>query len=159
MLNRLPRLVMPLSMILGDIGDPSPRELARALGVSERTVFRWIKADEAPKAVMLALFWLTRWGHSQVNAEAHNDAVMHASVARALGREVGDLTAKLARLGRIADFGSANDPAPGVARPAPLLPPAQPADTDQPASHPGEIGPVELGKPGKPGRLTGERAK
>ncbi len=159
MLNRLPRLVMPLSMLLDDIGNPKPRELARALFVQEGEVREWIKQDQAPMPVMLALFWLTRWGHSQANTDAHNDAVMHAGVAQSLRREVEDLTAKLARLGRIADFGSANDPAPGVARPAPLLPPTQPADADQPAGQPADAGPVELGEPVKPRRLKRERAK
>lgn len=114
MLNRLPRQVPPLSMMLDDIGRPSPRELARAFDVTERTVRRWIADDSAPLTVLLALFWLTSWGISAVDAEAHNSAVMSASMVRVLRGQVSDLKARLDRLGKIADFGAANDPAPGV---------------------------------------------
>jgi hypothetical protein len=117
MLNRLPRQVPPLSVMLDDIGRPSPRELARAFDVTERTVRRWIAHDEAPMTVLLALFWLTRWGISAADAEAHNAAVMSAATARALRTQVDDLLARLERMGRIADFGCANDPAPGVTLP------------------------------------------
>lgn len=110
MLNRLPKVIMPLSMILGEIGNPKPRELARALGVSERTVFRWIKDDDAPKAVLLSLFWLTKWGQDIVNCDAGNDARLQAAIAAGLRRENEVLQEKLTGLGRIADFGAANDP-------------------------------------------------
>ena len=134
MLNRLPKLCMPLSVLLDDIGSPKARELARVFRVPEKTAAKWLRDDDAPAAVMLALFWLTRWGHSAVHCEAHNAAILHAGIAAGLRCEVDSLTAKLANLGRIADFGSANDPAPGVAlpRPPPLLAaekPAQPAET------------------------------
>jgi hypothetical protein len=119
MLNRLPRQVPPLSLMLDDIGGVKPRELAKVMGVSERTARGWITRDEAPMPVLMALFWLTKWGRSSVDAEAHNDAVMHAEMARSLADQVRELTARLHRLGRIADFGSANDPAPNVHKPAP----------------------------------------
>ena len=121
MLNRLPRATQmpPLSCMLDDIGRPRPRDLARALGVSERAVRRWQDQDHAPLPVMLAIFWLTRWGHSAVDSDAHNAAVLHAVAAEGARREVAALTEKLARLGQIADFGAANDPAQGVALPTP----------------------------------------
>lgn len=46
--------------LLDDLGNPPPQRVARMLGVSVRTVYRW----NAAKAAMLALFWLTRWGHT-----------------------------------------------------------------------------------------------
>lgn len=129
MLNRLPRgtQLPPLSCMLDDIGNPRPRDLARALGVTERAVRRWQDQDQAPMPVMLAIFWLTRWGHSAVDCDAHNAAVLHAVAAEGMRREVAALTEKLARLGQIADFGAANDPAQGVALPMP-----QPALDDRP---------------------------
>jgi len=75
MLNRIPRGVPPLPVILDALGNPSTDKVARALDVSPSTVRRWIAAGEAPRAAMLALFWLTPWGHSQVDADAFNDAV------------------------------------------------------------------------------------
>lgn len=136
MLNRLPRLLMPLSVLLDDIGSPKARELAKVFQVPEKTAAQWLRDDDAPAAVMLALFWLTRWGHNAVHCEAHNAAILQAGIAASLKREVESLTGKLANLGRIADFGSANDPAPGVALPC------------QPSM-------LAMEKPGEPDRTTG----
>jgi hypothetical protein len=125
MLNRLPRQMPPMSWMLDDIGNPKPRDLARALGVSERTVKGWIARDEAPTPALLALFWLTRWGQQAVDAEAHNAACMHATMVALLRGELAELNVRLQRLGRIADFGSANDPAEAIhqhAQPAPRGP-------------------------------------
>ena len=122
MLILVPKYVPPLSMMLADMANPKPRELARALGVTERTVHRWMRADHAPRAVMLALFWLTRWGQSAVDCHAYNSATLSAAVAASLTREVETLNAKVARLARLGDFGAANDPAPGAAL-APIAPP------------------------------------
>lgn len=116
MLNRLPSPTQmpPLSMLVDDIGRPSPRRLAKSFDVTERTVRRWMKEDQAPRAVMFALFWLTSWGQQAVHSEAHNSAVMHAGMARCLRDEIDRLRSQLERLGRIADFGAANDPAESV---------------------------------------------
>ena len=108
-------------MMLADIGNPKPLELARVFGVTERTVRRWNRDGQAPMPVLLAVFWLTHWGQSQAHCEAHNDAVLQAAVAASLRRDVQTLTDKLARLGQIGDFGAANDPAQGAALPPPPL--------------------------------------
>ena len=123
MLTLIPKYVPPLSMMLAGMANPKPRELARALGVTERTVRRWLCADHAPRTVMLALFWLTRWGQSAVDCHTHNSATLSAAVAANLRHEVETLNAKVARLARLGDFGAANDPAPGAAL-APLAPAA-----------------------------------
>ena len=33
---------------------------------------RWLKADQAPRAALLALFWETRWGRSAIDADREN---------------------------------------------------------------------------------------
>lgn len=114
MLNRLPSQTPPLWLMLEDIGSPSPKDVAKSLGVSEAMVKKWIKHDSAPRAILLAVFWLTKWGMSAVDAEAHNAAIMSAGLARARLSEIERLQGAMHRLGRIAQFGSANDPAPGV---------------------------------------------
>ena len=63
---------------------------------------------------MFALFWLTRWGQHAVHCEAHNDAILQASIARNLRDQIERLQSQLEHVGRIADFGAANDPAESV---------------------------------------------
>ncbi len=95
MLNRLPRSTPPLSMMLDDIGRPKTQAVARALGVSPSTARRWIAADHAPRTVLISLFWLTSWGRSAVDSEAHNAAVLHATHSAVLRHELRRLSAPL----------------------------------------------------------------
>lgn len=112
MLNRLPTPTEcpTLSQILADLGNPAPKDLARSLGVSVSTIRRWLAVDHAPRPILLALFWLTTWGMSRVDAEAVNAARMHAARTLGLLREVARLQQELARVVSIADFGTANEP-------------------------------------------------
>ncbi|CAN5343967.1 hypothetical protein BH11PSE9_BH11PSE9_21050 [soil metagenome] len=123
MLNRLPTPTQlpTLNTMIDDIGRPHPAKTAKALGVSLRSLQRWIKLDRAPRPVELALYWLTSNGHHAVHCEAHNDAVMHAGMARCLREQIAHLEAQLEHLGRIGDFGAANDPADTVRSPRPSL--------------------------------------
>lgn len=61
--------------------------LARHLGISSRTMARYVATQQAPRAVMLALFWETRWGVSVIDAEAANAAQVHRQHAQSLTRE------------------------------------------------------------------------
>ncbi len=110
MLVHAPKKFPPLGMMIADIGSPSATALAKCLDVTPRTVRRWIALDIAPKPVMMAIFWLTRWGRSQVDCKAVNDATMFAGLAKSLERENARLTHRVQRICQIADFGSANDP-------------------------------------------------
>jgi len=114
MLNRIPRHLPDLSTMLEDIGNPKTEALARALGVSPSTARRWIAAGSAPTPVMQAIFWLTSWGQNAVHCEAHNAAIMHASMTRLLRIELAEMTARLQHIEGLADFGSANDPAEAI---------------------------------------------
>jgi len=97
--------------MLEDLGNPSPRALAKALDVTPRTVSRWIADPEnTPRPVMLSLFWLTRWGQSQVDCEAVNTARMYRGFTESLRTENARLKNELARLVSAGDFGCANDP-------------------------------------------------
>ncbi len=157
MLNRLPlpTQMPPLWMLIEDIGNPKPRELAKALAVTEASVKRWIKLDAAPRPVMLAIFWLTRWGQSSVHCEAHNDAVMQAGIASNLRRQVERLQTQLDHLGRIGDFGAANDPATGVRGPRPFVgaPQLHAATAEKPARRTGKTVAPKTGKTKQPRRL------
>lgn len=139
----LPRSVPALSQMLEDIGNPSARLVARALGVHPRTVERWMEQDTAPRAALLALFYATQWGRSAVNCQAENDAQLFFGYAAALRTELDAANAKLARLGQIGEFGSANDPAQGVPAGAPqsaVIPQAgQPLAPDEHPEEPARL--------------------
>lgn len=105
-----PRAVPALSQLLPDLGNPSPREIARFLDVTERTVFSWKAQDRAPRAALLALFWESSYGLSALDAELHNTAMVHKNHADALARHVVNLECRIARLEKIGDFGCANVP-------------------------------------------------
>lgn len=111
MLNRLPSGTGSFEDLLADLGlsaRDTPR-IARALGVSERTVWRW-KKTQAPRMALLALWWLSRDGHSAWDCEMFNRTQLALAMNDCLVRSLDEAKTKLARLGQISDFGSANDP-------------------------------------------------
>ncbi len=75
-----------LQLMAADI--PASREqLARHLDIAPRTLARYITAEQAPRPIMLALFWETRWGRSAADSEAANYGQAMAGHAHALQRE------------------------------------------------------------------------
>ena len=105
-----PARLPALPTILDDLGRPSAAELAHALGVSTPMARRWIRTEQAPRVAMLALFWVTCWGRSQLDVQLFNEARMHAQIAEALRRDLAQSQATMQRLLAAADFGSANAP-------------------------------------------------
>jgi predicted DNA-binding transcriptional regulator AlpA len=87
-MHKTPRQLPSLPTILADLDSRRPLDVARYLGVSERTVYGWIAADQCPRPAHLALFWVSRWGESIIHTEAHNSAIWHATHAAALAREL-----------------------------------------------------------------------
>jgi hypothetical protein len=111
MLHLLPRQLPPLALMLDDIGRPSAAALARTFGVSETTARRWLAGEPAPRLAQAAVFWLTRWGRSEVDAAAVNDARNLAGLVSALETENAALAARCGRLAALSEgFGSANCP-------------------------------------------------
>lgn len=88
MLTKLPKHTPPLGVMLADLGNPHPRDIARSLGVGQSTVRRWISDDDAPRTVLLALFWVTRWGAQWLDADLFNLARAHMGLSEALQREL-----------------------------------------------------------------------
>ncbi len=99
--------------ILSDLGDPHPQRVARVLGLGIRTVYRYNREGQAPRSVCLALFWLTRWGRSQVYTQAVNDCQLAVAYANALERDNLRLKSELNRVLALGEFGAANDPING----------------------------------------------
>jgi hypothetical protein len=98
---------------MADLGRPRPGVVARALGVTERTVYAWQRAGAAPRPAHLALFWESRWGRSVTEAETVNAARWARVEADALRHECATLRARVAYLERVGVFGSANAPTIG----------------------------------------------
>ena len=105
-----PRQLPALDALLSDIGQPAPAVIARALGVSIRTVYGWQAADQAPRPAHLALFWESRWGRAVIDAQAVNGERWARGHAQALQRELAPLQARIVYLESVGDFGSANAP-------------------------------------------------
>jgi predicted DNA-binding transcriptional regulator AlpA len=93
-----------------DLGNPHPAVLAKALGLGTRTIYRYHRTGAAPRVVCLALFWMTRWGRSQVNTQAVNDAALAAAYAGSLEAELRHARDQLARVLAISSTGASNDP-------------------------------------------------
>lgn len=78
---------------------PANREqIARHLDISPRTLDKYIVAGQAPRPIMLALFWETRWGRSAADCEASNYAAMRAGRTNALERENAELRRQIKAL-------------------------------------------------------------
>jgi len=90
MLNRIPRNIPPLSVLLAELGA-TPRAVARVLQVSERTVYQWLKTGREPWSARVALFWLTRWGYSIISTDSQNEARIFAALARARADQIHEL--------------------------------------------------------------------
>ncbi len=102
----------PLTFMLEDLPARRPA-VARHLGITERTLERYATSQQAPRPIMLALFWETRWGRSAADAEAHNRAIVHRQHASSLGRENAALRRRIEQLEQElarADTGAANAP-------------------------------------------------
>lgn len=119
-LHSLKRQQLPsLPELLADLGNPTAGEVAGALGVDRSTVSGWIRRGAAPRPAMLALFWVSTWGQSTLDAELHNAAQQATQHRAAQAGEVDRLRRQLARVLSLADFGTANAPlynAPTVAQ-------------------------------------------
>jgi hypothetical protein len=97
------------ALMIEDIGSPSDQAIGKALGVTARTIKTWRKT-EAPRPVLLALFWVTRWGLSATNAEVYDLSQMHYTTALVQRLEIKRLHGIIEQLQRIGHFGAANDP-------------------------------------------------
>lgn len=64
------------------------RQIARHLDVHERTLQRYVAADSAPRAVLLALFWESSWGRMTADAEAAEFGRVHYAFAKSLERRL-----------------------------------------------------------------------
>jgi len=86
---RAPTQIPPLWLMLEEIPF-SYKQIASYLGVSVRTLERYRNSGNAPKSVMMALFWETKWGLSLVNSHAVNEAMYMRGLAQSLTEQLDD---------------------------------------------------------------------
>lgn len=94
---RSPRFTPPLSYMLEDIAK-TDAEVAKWLGISVETLRRYKKAEQAPRAVMHALFFQTKWGLGQFDAEMHNSLMYANAEIAELRKRCKELEAIIQRL-------------------------------------------------------------
>ena len=102
--------VPTLQFMLADLGNPPAKVVAKALGVSLRTVRGWLAKGCAPHAASIAIFWHTSYGRATIDADLVNAARNFAQVAAAQSFEMNNLRTRIAYLESIGTFGAANDP-------------------------------------------------
>lgn len=99
--------------MLDDIAKPD-KEVARWLGISVETLRRYKRKEQAPRAVMHALFFQTRWGLSVLEVEMHNRLALLESENAMLRRRVQEMQGIIRRLEKEietgASAGAANAP-------------------------------------------------
>ena len=109
-LHLIPRSLPGFAATAAAVGG-NPAAMGQALGVSERTIWRWLAADAAPRPAHLALFWVTPAGWSLMHSEAAHRLETAALLADSLRLELTEERAQCARLLRMGyGGGSANAP-------------------------------------------------
>lgn len=100
-----------LELMLQDL-PATQAQLCRHLEITPRTMQRYQAEGSAPRAVMLALFWETRWGRSAADTEAANFAALHFRRAEIAERQLAALRIHVQKLeSSMSDFyGAANGP-------------------------------------------------
>ena len=76
----------------------SDAEIAKFLEITPQTLRKYRKKGQAPRLVMLALFWKTVWGQSAANCDAVNWGRLQYQENVMLKRKVERLERKLAEL-------------------------------------------------------------
>lgn len=98
-----------LADLLHDL-PATPAQAAKFLRVSERTVWRWLKDENAPFAVLAALWHETPEGRHHTHLDVRNELAIYYGMAKGYEKTHHEEQARIGRLIRIGDFGSANDP-------------------------------------------------
>jgi predicted DNA-binding transcriptional regulator AlpA len=107
--DHAPRALPTWQLMLDDLGHPPAKRVGRVLGISERSVYRWSADGCAPRLPSLALFWLTRWGRSAVDAQATNDARVAVGFCHSLNEQNIWFRSELLRVRQLAGL-SLDDP-------------------------------------------------
>lgn len=131
MLNRLPAWLPTWRELERDLGTPSAEAIGQALDVSASTVRRW-RRTEAPRTARLALWWLTRWGHSAWDCEMAERTRLALHLVDALQRDMALMarttTEPIHQVSPRNRSTAANEPSARALRAAPWGPAPAPAE-------------------------------
>lgn len=108
----VPAKLPHLHTIIQNLGQPVDA-LAKFLDISPQTMLRYIREGQAPRPVMLALYWETDWGRSAVACDAVNWGRMQYMQAMTLERKVRELQSEIQKLRALLEkqtAGAANAP-------------------------------------------------
>lgn len=96
-----PSTLPSYQLMMDDLNRPLPRQVASFLRVPVEVARAYEDGAAVPHACQLALFWLTKWGQSLVDANATNDIRMAVAYIRVLEsrlEQLGHATSPLAVL-------------------------------------------------------------
>ena len=89
---------MPMLQTMLDDLPANPRHIARHLGIAVSTLASYRRANVAPRAILVALFWETSWGRSEADSEAANWGALHYQGHQMAKHEITRLHGIIARL-------------------------------------------------------------
>lgn len=110
MIYRAPARLPSFSGMLDELGGSKPEVVADYLGVSLRTLQRWVSSDDAPHAAAMAIWWTTNAGISTHDVEIVNTRRLLFAQVRSLEGVNQMQHARIQRLESLGGFGTANAP-------------------------------------------------
>lgn len=88
----------------------TPDDIARHLGITRRTLARWQAQGDAPRAVLLVLYWESHYGRAEVSLYLHNEAQHWRQMSRFNEAHIERLRDAIARCEAEGSDGAANAP-------------------------------------------------
>lgn len=68
-----------MRLLMQDMGNA--KTIAKYLGVNERTIYTWKATGRAPRYMVLALFWESKYGHSLLFTTLQNEvSLLHSQL-------------------------------------------------------------------------------
>lgn len=96
-----------MRMFMQEMGNA--KTVAKYLGVSERSIYFWAAGNPVPRAVVLALFWESKYGHSLIYTHLQNEVSLLHGQLRVFASQYQRAKDMVAGL-RALHAGAANEP-------------------------------------------------
>lgn len=96
-----------MQLLMQDMGNA--KTIAKYLGVNERTIYAWKAKGRAPRYIVLALFWESKYGHSLLSTTLQNEVSLLHGQLRVFASQYQRAKDMVTGL-RALHTGAANDP-------------------------------------------------